>query len=150
MILQRPLFIISSPGGRELSGGRRRRIRAVYFDAIPGSLNTSALKFGAVVSHAIFYVCCLKHYLFRSICALLPQTNSFKWYHRRNEKLNATKSPLKQNVVSISQYVTKASSTVRAALKEPAKSKAMTQETYFFNKSTWTNGVQGPKTSMAK
>ncbi|KAL3780450.1 hypothetical protein ACHAW5_004576 [Stephanodiscus triporus] len=48
--------------------------------------------------------------------------------------------------VSYVQYVTKASSTVRAALKEPAKSKAMIQETYLFNKSTWTNGVQGPKT----
>jgi hypothetical protein len=41
--------------------------------------------------------------------------------------------------------VTKASSTVRAALKEPAKSKAMAQEGFVFNRSHWTNGKQGEK-----
>ncbi|MCP4746881.1 MAG: hypothetical protein GY874_12200, partial [Desulfobacteraceae bacterium] len=40
------------------------------------------------------------------------------------------------------QYVTKASSTVRAALKEPAKSKALAQETFSYNKSVWSNGEQ--------
>eukprot|EP00585_Thalassiosira_rotula_P005993 CAMPEP_0196134832 /NCGR_PEP_ID=MMETSP0910-20130528/3648_1 /TAXON_ID=49265 /ORGANISM="Thalassiosira rotula, Strain GSO102" /LENGTH=70 /DNA_ID=CAMNT_0041394863 /DNA_START=52 /DNA_END=264 /DNA_ORIENTATION=+ len=48
--------------------------------------------------------------------------------------------------VSYVQYVTKASSTVRAALKEPAKSKAMTQEAFSYNRSTWTGGEQGAKT----
>ncbi|KAL7443878.1 hypothetical protein ACHAXH_007732 [Discostella pseudostelligera] len=47
--------------------------------------------------------------------------------------------------VSYVQYVTKASSTVRAALKEPAKSKAMAQEGFVFNRSHWTNGKQGEK-----
>ena len=50
----------------------------------------------------------------------------------------------------ISQYVTKAASTVRAALKEPAKSKATAQESFSFNKSTWTDGKQGAKTAMVK
>jgi hypothetical protein len=48
------------------------------------------------------------------------------------------------------QYVTKAASTVRAALKEPAKSKAIAQESFSFNKSTWTDGKQGAKTAMVK
>jgi len=43
------------------------------------------------------------------------------------------------------QYVTKASSTLRAALKEPAKSKAMAQETFSYNRSVWSNGEQGAK-----
>eukprot|EP00574_Skeletonema_japonicum_P007037 CAMPEP_0201725626 /NCGR_PEP_ID=MMETSP0593-20130828/8974_1 /ASSEMBLY_ACC=CAM_ASM_000672 /TAXON_ID=267983 /ORGANISM="Skeletonema japonicum, Strain CCMP2506" /LENGTH=70 /DNA_ID=CAMNT_0048217047 /DNA_START=23 /DNA_END=235 /DNA_ORIENTATION=- len=47
--------------------------------------------------------------------------------------------------VSYVQYVTKASSTVRAALKEPAKSKALAQETFSYNKSIWSNGEQGAK-----
>eukprot|EP00579_Thalassiosira_antarctica_P004435 CAMPEP_0201881422 /NCGR_PEP_ID=MMETSP0902-20130614/11735_1 /ASSEMBLY_ACC=CAM_ASM_000551 /TAXON_ID=420261 /ORGANISM="Thalassiosira antarctica, Strain CCMP982" /LENGTH=67 /DNA_ID=CAMNT_0048409635 /DNA_START=38 /DNA_END=241 /DNA_ORIENTATION=+ len=50
--------------------------------------------------------------------------------------------------VSYVQYVSKASSTLRMALKEPAKSKAMAQEQFFFNKSQWTNGVMGEKTAM--
>jgi len=43
------------------------------------------------------------------------------------------------------QYVTKASSTVRAALKEPAKSKAMAQESFSYNRSVWSGGNQGAK-----
>eukprot|EP00581_Thalassiosira_minuscula_P006677 CAMPEP_0183702744 /NCGR_PEP_ID=MMETSP0737-20130205/756_1 /TAXON_ID=385413 /ORGANISM="Thalassiosira miniscula, Strain CCMP1093" /LENGTH=70 /DNA_ID=CAMNT_0025929411 /DNA_START=89 /DNA_END=301 /DNA_ORIENTATION=- len=50
--------------------------------------------------------------------------------------------------VSYVQYVTKASSTVRAALKEPAKSKAMAQEAFSYNRSHWTDGVQGSKTAV--
>ena len=46
------------------------------------------------------------------------------------------------------QYVTKASSTVRAALKEPAKSKAMAQEAFGYNRSHWTGGEQGGKTMV--
>ncbi|KAL7530770.1 hypothetical protein ACHAWF_003510, partial [Thalassiosira exigua] len=46
------------------------------------------------------------------------------------------------------QYVTKASSTVRAALKEPAKSKAMAQEAFAYNRSHWTGGTQGEKTMV--
>jgi hypothetical protein len=48
-------------------------------------------------------------------------------------------------MISTVQYVTKASSTVRAALKEPAKSKALAQEGFVFNRSHWTNGKQGEK-----
>ncbi|KAL7525576.1 hypothetical protein ACHAXR_002560 [Thalassiosira sp. AJA248-18] len=43
------------------------------------------------------------------------------------------------------QYVTKAASTVRAALKEPAKSKALSQEAFSYNRSHWANGEQGKK-----
>ncbi|KAL9189870.1 hypothetical protein ACHAXT_009545 [Thalassiosira profunda] len=50
--------------------------------------------------------------------------------------------------VSYVQYVTKASSTVRAALKEPAKSKAMAQEAFGYNRSHWTGGEQGGKTKV--
>ena len=32
------------------------------------------------------------------------------------------------------------------ALKEPAKSKAMPQESFGYNRSRWTNGEQGAKT----
>ena len=44
------------------------------------------------------------------------------------------------------QYVTKAASTVRAALKEPAKTKAMAQEQFGYNSSMWSAGTQGSKT----
>jgi len=47
--------------------------------------------------------------------------------------------------VSYVQYVTKASSTVRAALREPAKTKALSQETFAYNRSVWSAGVQGEK-----
>eukprot|EP00569_Conticribra_weissflogii_P000688 CAMPEP_0171356832 /NCGR_PEP_ID=MMETSP0878-20121228/45929_1 /TAXON_ID=67004 /ORGANISM="Thalassiosira weissflogii, Strain CCMP1336" /LENGTH=70 /DNA_ID=CAMNT_0011862859 /DNA_START=737 /DNA_END=949 /DNA_ORIENTATION=+ len=50
--------------------------------------------------------------------------------------------------VSYVQYVTKASSTVRAALKEPAKSKAMAQEVFSYNRSQWVDGQQGAKTMV--
>ncbi|KAL7465881.1 hypothetical protein ACHAXS_006181 [Conticribra weissflogii] len=51
------------------------------------------------------------------------------------------------NVV-IWPYVTKASSTVRAALKEPAKSKAMAQEAFAYNRSHWVDGQQGVKSMV--
>ncbi|KAL7486424.1 hypothetical protein ACHAW6_012016 [Cyclotella cf. meneghiniana] len=47
--------------------------------------------------------------------------------------------------VSYVQYVTKASSTLRMALKEPAKSKAMAQETFAYNRAHWTDGNMGTK-----
>ncbi|KAL3790387.1 hypothetical protein ACHAWO_011602 [Cyclotella atomus] len=50
--------------------------------------------------------------------------------------------------VSYVQYVTKASSTVRAALKEPAKSKAMAQEAFSYNKAVWSQGTMGTKTMV--
>eukprot|EP00542_Grammatophora_oceanica_P015279 CAMPEP_0194045888 /NCGR_PEP_ID=MMETSP0009_2-20130614/18713_1 /TAXON_ID=210454 /ORGANISM="Grammatophora oceanica, Strain CCMP 410" /LENGTH=65 /DNA_ID=CAMNT_0038690925 /DNA_START=52 /DNA_END=249 /DNA_ORIENTATION=+ len=50
--------------------------------------------------------------------------------------------------MSYLQYVAKASSTIRAGLKEPAKRKAMEQEKYFFNSSTWEGGVQSSKTPV--
>eukprot|EP00562_Extubocellulus_spinifer_P009038 CAMPEP_0178495362 /NCGR_PEP_ID=MMETSP0696-20121128/13503_1 /TAXON_ID=265572 /ORGANISM="Extubocellulus spinifer, Strain CCMP396" /LENGTH=70 /DNA_ID=CAMNT_0020123493 /DNA_START=26 /DNA_END=238 /DNA_ORIENTATION=+ len=50
--------------------------------------------------------------------------------------------------MSYVQFVTRASSTVRAALKEPAKSKAMAQETFSYNSSKWVDGVQGDKVAV--
>eukprot|EP00584_Thalassiosira_punctigera_P016487 CAMPEP_0172549882 /NCGR_PEP_ID=MMETSP1067-20121228/22576_1 /TAXON_ID=265564 ORGANISM="Thalassiosira punctigera, Strain Tpunct2005C2" /NCGR_SAMPLE_ID=MMETSP1067 /ASSEMBLY_ACC=CAM_ASM_000444 /LENGTH=67 /DNA_ID=CAMNT_0013337323 /DNA_START=84 /DNA_END=287 /DNA_ORIENTATION=+ len=52
--------------------------------------------------------------------------------------------------VSYVQYVNKASSTLRMALREPAKSKAVAQETFAYNRSQWTEGAQGPKTMVGK
>ena len=46
------------------------------------------------------------------------------------------------------QFVTRASSTVRAALKEPAKSKAMAQESFAYNASKWSGGAQGDKVAV--
>eukprot|EP00592_Proboscia_alata_P002088 CAMPEP_0194376114 /NCGR_PEP_ID=MMETSP0174-20130528/24607_1 /TAXON_ID=216777 /ORGANISM="Proboscia alata, Strain PI-D3" /LENGTH=64 /DNA_ID=CAMNT_0039156675 /DNA_START=71 /DNA_END=265 /DNA_ORIENTATION=- len=47
------------------------------------------------------------------------------------------------------QYVSRASSTVRAALKEPAKSKAAKNEVFSFNSSIWEAGKIGPKVPKA-
>ena len=47
------------------------------------------------------------------------------------------------------QFVTRASSTVRAALKEPAKSKAMAQESFTYNSSKWAAGEQGDKVAVS-
>jgi Mitochondrial ATP synthase epsilon chain len=44
------------------------------------------------------------------------------------------------------QYVNKAASTVRGALKEPAKRQAMAQEVFSYKVSPWEGGSQGPKT----
>eukprot|EP00591_Stephanopyxis_turris_P004534 CAMPEP_0195523660 /NCGR_PEP_ID=MMETSP0794_2-20130614/22993_1 /TAXON_ID=515487 /ORGANISM="Stephanopyxis turris, Strain CCMP 815" /LENGTH=66 /DNA_ID=CAMNT_0040653705 /DNA_START=59 /DNA_END=259 /DNA_ORIENTATION=+ len=43
------------------------------------------------------------------------------------------------------QYVSRASSAVRGALKEPSKSKALQNEKFNFNSSVWESGVQGKK-----
>eukprot|EP00978_Attheya_sp_CCMP212_P008073 scaffold18803_cov53-Attheya_sp.AAC.3 len=48
------------------------------------------------------------------------------------------------------RYVTKATSTVRMALKEPAKSKAMQQEIFEYNAASWVAGKQGTKTAVTK
>lgn len=47
--------------------------------------------------------------------------------------------------LSFTQYVSKATNTVRCALKEPAKSKALQNEVFAFKESVWTAGVQGEK-----
>eukprot|EP00550_Attheya_septentrionalis_P009808 CAMPEP_0198283674 /NCGR_PEP_ID=MMETSP1449-20131203/3248_1 /TAXON_ID=420275 /ORGANISM="Attheya septentrionalis, Strain CCMP2084" /LENGTH=72 /DNA_ID=CAMNT_0043980397 /DNA_START=69 /DNA_END=287 /DNA_ORIENTATION=+ len=52
--------------------------------------------------------------------------------------------------MSYVQYVTKATSTVRMALKEPAKSKAMQQEIFEYNAASWVAGKQGAKTAVTK
>ena len=46
------------------------------------------------------------------------------------------------------QYVTRASSTLRAALKEPARSKAMAQEKFGYNASKWSDGMIGEKAKI--
>jgi hypothetical protein len=43
------------------------------------------------------------------------------------------------------QYVSKATSTVRGALKEPAKRKALQNEVFTYKQSAWTAGKQGEK-----
>jgi hypothetical protein len=43
------------------------------------------------------------------------------------------------------QYVSKSASTIRAGMKEPAKRKAMAQETFAYNRAVWKGGEQGPK-----
>lgn len=43
--------------------------------------------------------------------------------------------------MSYTQYVTRASSTMRAALKEPAKTKAMGNETFSYNAAKWDAGA---------
>eukprot|EP00527_Entomoneis_sp_CCMP2396_P000411 CAMPEP_0198146242 /NCGR_PEP_ID=MMETSP1443-20131203/28307_1 /TAXON_ID=186043 /ORGANISM="Entomoneis sp., Strain CCMP2396" /LENGTH=67 /DNA_ID=CAMNT_0043810131 /DNA_START=55 /DNA_END=258 /DNA_ORIENTATION=- len=48
--------------------------------------------------------------------------------------------------LSYLQYVNKAAGSIRSALKEPAKRKAMAQDKYYYKKSTWTAGEMGPKT----
>ena len=46
------------------------------------------------------------------------------------------------------QYVTRAATSVRGALKEPAKRKAMAQESFTYNASAWEAGKQGRKTQI--
>eukprot|EP00561_Arcocellulus_cornucervis_P013594 CAMPEP_0185802208 /NCGR_PEP_ID=MMETSP1322-20130828/1878_1 /TAXON_ID=265543 /ORGANISM="Minutocellus polymorphus, Strain RCC2270" /LENGTH=70 /DNA_ID=CAMNT_0028497961 /DNA_START=62 /DNA_END=274 /DNA_ORIENTATION=+ len=50
--------------------------------------------------------------------------------------------------MSYVQFVTRASSTVRAGLKEPARSKAMAQESFTYNTSKWSAGDQGEKVAV--
>uniref|UniRef100_A0A7S3L8J2 Uncharacterized protein n=1 Tax=Amphora coffeiformis TaxID=265554 RepID=A0A7S3L8J2_9STRA len=52
--------------------------------------------------------------------------------------------------LSYLQYVNKAASTIRGALKEPAKSRLAVQDTFSFKKSSWSGGVQGPKTEVTR
>lgn len=46
------------------------------------------------------------------------------------------------------QYVNRAAGSIRGALKEPAKRKALAQNSYYYKKSVWENGNQGPKTEV--
>jgi Mitochondrial ATP synthase epsilon chain len=48
------------------------------------------------------------------------------------------------------QYVGKAASTIRAAMKEPAKAKASAQEVYAFKLAKWDSGIQGPKVEVGR
>ena len=50
--------------------------------------------------------------------------------------------------LSFPKYVAKASQTLRAALKEPSKSKALLREGFSYNRSLWKEGKQGPKTRI--
>ena len=47
------------------------------------------------------------------------------------------------------QYVNKAATTMRGALKEPAKVKAMAQEKFTYNSAAWTAGEMGAKTEVS-
>ena len=57
--------------------------------------------------------------------------------------------PTPLSTIFTQQFVTRASSTVRAALKEPAKSKAMAQESFTYNSSKWAAGEQGDKVAVS-
>ena len=46
------------------------------------------------------------------------------------------------------QYINKASSAIRGALKEPAKRKAVSQETFSYNTSVWEAGTPSPKVAV--
>jgi Mitochondrial ATP synthase epsilon chain len=48
----------------------------------------------------------------------------------------------------LEQYVSRASTAVRGALKEPAKHKAAAQETFFYKAAAWKGGIQGEKTAI--
>lgn len=50
--------------------------------------------------------------------------------------------------VSYVQYVSKASSTLRAALREPARSKAAAQESFAYNRATYAKGVPSQKVKV--
>eukprot|EP00546_Thalassionema_frauenfeldii_P006666 CAMPEP_0178913524 /NCGR_PEP_ID=MMETSP0786-20121207/10892_1 /TAXON_ID=186022 /ORGANISM="Thalassionema frauenfeldii, Strain CCMP 1798" /LENGTH=70 /DNA_ID=CAMNT_0020586279 /DNA_START=66 /DNA_END=278 /DNA_ORIENTATION=- len=50
--------------------------------------------------------------------------------------------------MSYLQYVNKSASTIRMALKEPAKRKALALENFGYHKSVWEAGVQGEKQAM--
>eukprot|EP00521_Asterionellopsis_glacialis_P005405 CAMPEP_0195266904 /NCGR_PEP_ID=MMETSP0706-20130129/12282_1 /TAXON_ID=33640 /ORGANISM="Asterionellopsis glacialis, Strain CCMP134" /LENGTH=71 /DNA_ID=CAMNT_0040321573 /DNA_START=27 /DNA_END=242 /DNA_ORIENTATION=+ len=50
--------------------------------------------------------------------------------------------------MSYTQYVTRASSTLRAALKEPARSKALEQEKFSYNAAKWAAGETSGKTPI--
>ena len=51
-------------------------------------------------------------------------------------------------VFHVAQYVNKAASTIRGALKEPAKRQAMANESLSYNSSAWTAGEQGAKSPV--
>lgn len=72
---------------------------------------------------------------------LIMAASTFSFFFVLSLTLSTIHSPQHQK-----QYVTKASSCLRAALKEPAKSKALAQESFSYNKSIWANGEQGVKT----
>ena len=48
------------------------------------------------------------------------------------------------------QFLTRASSAVRASLKEPAKSKAMAQEKFSYNAAVWKDGASQGKTKISE
>jgi len=50
--------------------------------------------------------------------------------------------------MSYTQYVTRAASTVRASLKEPAKSKAMELESLSYNAAVWSNAESQGKNAV--
>ena len=50
--------------------------------------------------------------------------------------------------VSSLQYVNKAATCMRGALKEPAKTKAMAQEAFQYNAASWEGGVMGAKSPV--
>lgn len=61
---------------------------------------------------------------------------------------NSIASRIIQRLTLRHQYINRASTSVRGALKEPAKRKAMQNEVFSYKASTWTAGEQGPKTEI--
>eukprot|EP00594_Rhizosolenia_setigera_P007692 CAMPEP_0178939222 /NCGR_PEP_ID=MMETSP0789-20121207/87_1 /TAXON_ID=3005 /ORGANISM="Rhizosolenia setigera, Strain CCMP 1694" /LENGTH=66 /DNA_ID=CAMNT_0020618033 /DNA_START=220 /DNA_END=420 /DNA_ORIENTATION=+ len=52
--------------------------------------------------------------------------------------------------MSYVQYVNRATTALRSALKEPAKTKAAASETFSFNVATWEAGEMGAKKALGK
>ena len=50
--------------------------------------------------------------------------------------------------ISYTQYVNKAASSIRGAVKEPVKSRLMAQDKFSYKSSSWTAGEQGAKTEV--
>eukprot|EP00558_Chaetoceros_sp_UNC1202_P003658 CAMPEP_0197234792 /NCGR_PEP_ID=MMETSP1429-20130617/2446_1 /TAXON_ID=49237 /ORGANISM="Chaetoceros sp., Strain UNC1202" /LENGTH=70 /DNA_ID=CAMNT_0042693281 /DNA_START=70 /DNA_END=282 /DNA_ORIENTATION=+ len=52
--------------------------------------------------------------------------------------------------MSYTQYVTRAATAMRTALKEPAKTKAMANEAFSYNATVWEGGVGSGKKNISK
>jgi len=53
-------------------------------------------------------------------------------------------------IASLRQYVGRATSSVRLAMKEPARMKAMQQEVFAYNSTPWVNGEPEEKVPIEK
>ena len=52
--------------------------------------------------------------------------------------------------MSYMQYVSRSTTVLRSALKEPARTKAFANDSFFYNRAVWENGVSGPKKGITE